>query len=95
MASSGPKLGTRPVFKFSKRSNDFITQSVLMVNASLRCLHNVSGVNVLSPGFLDFYWSAGFGTFLQVSAPASHWLENCANFTPTPEEGDQYSANHS
>ncbi len=28
------------------------------------------------------YWSAGFGTFLQISAPASHWLEDCANFTP-------------
>jgi hypothetical protein len=35
---------------------------------------------------LAFYWSAGFGTFLQVSALASHWLEDFANFTPTPEE---------
>jgi hypothetical protein len=40
----------------------------------------------LSPGFLAFNWSAGFGTFLQVSALASHWLEDCANFTATPEE---------
>jgi hypothetical protein len=24
--------------------------------------------------------------------PASHWLEDCANFTPTPEENDKYSA---
>jgi hypothetical protein len=37
-------------------------------------------------GFLAFYWSVGFGTFLQVSAIASHWLEDCANFTPMPEE---------
>ncbi len=26
---------------------------------------------------------------LQVSAFASYWLENCANFTPTPEENNQ------
>jgi hypothetical protein len=44
---------------------------------------------------LASYGSAGFGTFLQVSVPASHWLEDCANFTPTPEENDQYSANRS
>ncbi len=31
----------------------------------------------LSPGFLAFYWSAGFGTFLLVTALASHWLEDC------------------
>jgi hypothetical protein len=30
------------------------------------------------------------GRFLQVSAYASHWLEDCANFTPTPEEHNQY-----
>jgi hypothetical protein len=27
-----------------------------------------------------------FGTFLYVSAFASYWLEDCANFPPTPEE---------
>ncbi len=42
---------------------------------------------VLSPGFLASYWSPGFGTFLQVSALASHWMEDCANFTPTPYLG--------
>jgi hypothetical protein len=47
----------------------------------------------LSPRFLVSYWSAGFGTFLQVSALASQWLEDCGNFTPTPEKTDQYSAN--
>jgi hypothetical protein len=56
-----------------------------VVKASLRWLNNVSGVSVLRPGFPAFYWSAGFGTFLQVPGPASHWLENCANFTPSPE----------
>jgi hypothetical protein len=25
---------------------------------------------------------------------ASHWLEDCANCTPMPEENDKYSANH-
>jgi hypothetical protein len=38
---------------------------------------------------------AGFGRFLQVSALASHWLEDCANFTPTLEENVLYSVNHS
>jgi hypothetical protein len=32
--------------------------------------------SVLSPGFLASYWSAAFGTFLQVSALASHWLDD-------------------
>jgi hypothetical protein len=52
----------------------------------------VSGVH--SPGFLASYWSAEFVRFLQVSALSSHWLEDCVNFMPTPEENDQYSANH-
>jgi hypothetical protein len=51
-------------------------------------------VACISPGFLASYLSAGFGAYLQVSALASHWLEDCANFTPTPEKNDQYSANH-
>jgi hypothetical protein len=47
-------------------------------------------------------WSR-FPCFLLVSrayeissgiALASHWLEDCANFTPAPEENDQHSANH-
>jgi hypothetical protein len=54
------------------------------VNASLCWLNNVSGVYL--PGFFDSYWSAGFRTFLQVLALASHWLEDCANCTPTPEK---------
>jgi hypothetical protein len=52
-------------------------------------------VNTFNLGFLASYWSKGFGRFLQVSALASHWLEDCANFTLTPEENYQYSANHS
>ncbi len=44
--------------------------------------------------FFASYWSAGFGTILQVSVLASPCLEDCANFTPTPEENYQYSANH-
>jgi hypothetical protein len=73
----------------------FYFESVFFaVNVSLHWLSNVSGVCVLSPGFLASYWSALFGTFLQVSAGASRWLEDWANFTPTPEENDQYIANH-
>jgi hypothetical protein len=78
------------IFTFS---NNFITEKCvfLAVNASLRWLNNVLG-----PGFLAFYWSAGFGTFHQVLALASHWLEYCATFTPTPpEENNQYIANYS
>jgi hypothetical protein len=29
------------------------------------------------------------------SALSSHWLVHCANFTPTPGENINYSANHS
>jgi hypothetical protein len=35
----------------------------------------------------------GLGIFFRVSALASHWLKDCANFTPTPEENDKYNAN--
>jgi hypothetical protein len=45
--------------------------------------------------FLASYWSAGFGTFRQVSALASYWLGDCAYFTPALDENYQYSANHS
>ncbi len=58
------------------------TKSVfLAVNASLRCFTNV--VCCTYSRFLASYWSAGFGGFLKVSALASFWLEDCANFTPT------------
>jgi hypothetical protein len=67
----------------------------LAVNASLSWLNIVSGVYILSPGFLASYLSAGFGTGLQLSALASHWLEDYANLTPTLLENDYYSANHS
>jgi hypothetical protein len=39
--------------------------------------------------------SWGWEKFLQVSALASHLLEDCANCTPTPEENYKYSANRS
>ncbi len=51
-------------------------------------------IAVCSPGFLPFYWSAGFETFLQVAAIASHWLEDCA-MCKFYTGGNQYSANHS
>jgi hypothetical protein len=34
--------------------------------------------------FLASYWSAWFGTFHQVSALASHLLEDCANLRQRP-----------
>ncbi len=45
-----------------------------MVTASVQWLKNVSDVYLVQV-FVASYWSAGFGTFLQVSALASHWLE--------------------
>jgi hypothetical protein len=36
-----------------------------------------------------------FDDMHQVSALASHWLEDCANFKSTLKENYQYSANHS
>jgi hypothetical protein len=38
------------------------------------------------PGFHGFHWASESGTFLQVSALDAHWLEECANFTPTLEK---------
>jgi hypothetical protein len=76
-----------------------------VVNASLRWLNNVSGVYLVQVSllligqqglghfYLFFFWwqdAAPFGTFLRVSDLASHWLEDCANCTPTPEENDKY-----
>jgi hypothetical protein len=43
--------------------------------------------------FLTSYWSAGFGTILQVSTIASHWLENCAMHNYTPHGNDKKTAN--
>jgi hypothetical protein len=53
----------------------------------------LAACTVLSPRLFASYWSAGGGTFLQVSSLASDRLEDCANCTPTPEENNQYSAN--
>jgi hypothetical protein len=54
---------------------------VLAVNANLRWLTNDSVGYLVHVSFFS-YWSAGFGTFLQVKALAFHWLENMANCTP-------------
>ncbi len=85
----GKNRGPRPFFKMFRYSNDNAKSVFLVVNASLRWLNNISGV------FPCLYCSAGFGNFLQVSALASPWLKGCLNCTPTPEENDKYSANHS
>jgi len=44
---------------------------------------------------LASYWSAGFGTFLQALALASHWLEDFASYMPTQVENYEYSDTHS
>jgi hypothetical protein len=67
----------------------------LMVNASFRWLNNVKGVCLVQLSLLLIGQSAVFGPSLQASALASHWLDDCANFMPKPEENSQYSANHS
>jgi len=43
-----------------------------------------------SPGFLASYWSARFWDISSGIGPASHWLEDCADFTPTLEGNNQY-----
>ncbi len=82
--------------KFFRCSNDFVMPKgiFLTINASLPCVNNVSGVYLVQASLL-LIWPAGFGAFLHVSALASHWLEDCANFTPMAEVKDQYGANHS
>jgi hypothetical protein len=72
----------------------FTTQNVCAVHENLGWLNNVTGVYLVQ-GFLDLNWSAGFWTFLQVAALSSHWLGDFANFTPSAEDNDQYSANQS
>jgi hypothetical protein len=63
-----------------------------MVNASLPWLNNATDVYSVQVSLLLI--GQPFGPFLQESALASHWLKDCANVTPTPEENNQYSANH-
>jgi hypothetical protein len=58
----------------------------LAVNASLCWLNKVSDMYLIQVSLL--FIAAGFGIYLQVLVLASHWLEDCANFTPTPEEND-------
>jgi hypothetical protein len=63
----------------------------LEVNTSLRWLNNVVGVYLVKFSFLllvSMVWA-----FLQVAAP--RWLDDFANFTPTPEQNYQYIANNS
>jgi hypothetical protein len=50
----------------------------------LRWLNNITGWYLAKVSLLLIGQPAGIG-------PASHWLEDCANFTSTPEENDQYS----
>ncbi len=81
----------RPFFIFLRCYNDFTMQKVYFL-LFMRVF--VGLMFVACPGLLDFYWSAGFGTFLEVSALASHLLEDCVNFMSMPEKNDQYSGNH-
>jgi hypothetical protein len=52
-----------------------------VVHVSLHCLNNVTGVDFVHVSLL-LIGQQGLGHF-QVSALASHWLEDCANLTPT------------
>jgi hypothetical protein len=64
-----------------------------MVNAGLHWLHNVSGVYLIQVS-LFLTGQQGLGHFCRYRL-ASHWLDDCANLTPTLEENHQYSASHS
>ncbi len=81
-------MGTRPVFLIFRCSNDFITQKgvFFVVNASLHWLYNIRGVYLVQVSLL--FNVAGFGTLFQVSALAANCLEDCANFTKSPEQND-------
>jgi hypothetical protein len=59
----------------------------LAVNASLRWLINVVGFYLVQV-FLLLIDQQSLLDFFRY-----HWLENCANFTPTQEDINQYSAN--
>jgi hypothetical protein len=64
----------------------------LAINASLRWLNNVSGVYLVKVSLLLI--ASGAWDIPPIPTLASHWLDDCANFMPTQEENDQYSANH-
>jgi hypothetical protein len=57
-------------------------------------IYNVVGVYIV-PVSLFLIGQQGLGHFFSyVSTLASHWLEDCANFTPTLEDNNQYSATY-
>jgi hypothetical protein len=74
----------------SRCSDDFMKQKVYFSQLMRVCvgLKMLASCRVLIPGFLASYWPARYETFWKVSAFASHWLKDCANCTPTPEEND-------
>ncbi len=89
----GQKAESRHFAHLWCQNNDFISQKVCfsrLMRVYVGCSRRVP---VLSPDFLASYWSAGFGTFLQISTLASHWLESVKIVgTPTPE--NKYRDNH-
>jgi hypothetical protein len=80
----------RPVFILFYNANTFF----LAVNASMRWLNNVSGMDLIQISLL-LIGQQGLVDFFSYRPFPSHWLEDCANFMPMLEENDQYGTNHS
>jgi hypothetical protein len=55
--------------------------------------NNVTGEYLVQVSLL-LIGQQGLGHFFRILTLASLWLEDCANFTPTPEENYQYSAKY-
>jgi hypothetical protein len=85
-----PKLGTRPVFKFLCALMIYNAKSVFLVRDCVALI--ISGVLLVLVSLL-LIGQQGLGHLFRYRPLL--WMEDCANFTPTPEENDQYSANHS
>ncbi len=84
MVNSTPESGTGPFFIFFRCSNDFITQCI-----SRTWLMRVYFGLIMFAAFINLV------KVLQVSVLAFHWLDDCANCVPTPDENDKYSNTHS
>jgi hypothetical protein len=84
-----------PFFKLFRCSNDFKTQKVYFLRLMLVYVgFNVSGVYLVQVSLL-LIGQQGLGDFFRYYPLVPIGQRIVHIFSPTPEENDQYSANHS
>ncbi len=90
MVSSGLNWGRGQFLNFLGAPMIYNAKSVFLVRDCVALI--ISGVLLVLVSLL-LIGQQGLGHFFRYRPLL--WLVDCANFTPTPEENDQYSANHS